>query len=64
MCPGHGVERLHYAVYRARKRALVAAPVQELGVFLLNVGRIAQHPAAQIDGGGSSKNGTGKSVFD
>ena len=58
------IERRHYAVYRPPKRALVAAPVQELGVFLLNVGGIAQHPAAQIDGGGGCINGTGKSVFD
>ena len=43
---GHGVERLDYGVFDACRLALLTALVQELGVFLLDVGGVAQHPAA------------------
>jgi hypothetical protein len=49
----HGIERRHAPVLQARGLAVLQPLIQKFGVFLLDMRRIAQHPVAQIDGGGS-----------
>jgi hypothetical protein len=45
----HGVERLdHFPVAAARHATLI----EKLGVLFRNVGGVAQHPTAKVDGGG------------
>ncbi len=41
-----GVQRFHHAVFEAGGMALSQPAVEELGIFFLNVRRIAQHPVA------------------
>ena len=42
---------------------MIAALIQKLRVFFLDVGRIPQHGAAQIDSGGRSVNGAAEAAF-
>ena len=60
---GHRIKRLHQAVFEPGSLAMFQAVIQELGVVFLNVGRVAQHPVAEIHGGGSGINRAGESVF-
>src|ERR1039458_1869812 len=66
---GGGIERLDdtVAVGFARHASgltLFQALIEELGVLLLNVGRVAQHPVAKIDSCRGGVDGAGEAVLD
>ena len=59
----HGVERRGEAVRKAVRLAMLHALIEELGVLLLNVGGVAQHPIAQVDGSRRGVNGAMEPVL-
>jgi len=52
------------AVREANGLAVLEPLVEELGVLLLDMGGVAQHPVAEIDGGRSGEDGARKAVLD
>jgi len=43
--------------------AFLATLIDELRVLFLDIGRVAQHPVAQVDGGRCGINGTGVAIL-
>src|SRR5580698_4905999 len=57
------VKRLDGAAVEAQSLAMFAAAVDEIRIAFLDVRRIAQHPTAQVDGGGGGVDRPGESVL-